>query len=123
MKRDWDLIRQLLIFIEQQDNQEIGDAALLGSKEAEHNMELLQDGGFIEAQSVKPLGGPTRYLSIRLTWCGQELLELIKPRWLWGETCQAVEKKELPKSLSVIRQVVERLASITEKIQPSLQFN
>lgn len=108
MKRDWDLLRQLLVFIEQLESHVLGDAALLRSREAGYNLKLLQDGGFIEAQSVEPLGEATQYLSIELTWSGQELLELIRPDRLWIEICQVIEQKELPKSLSVIRQVAER---------------
>lgn len=109
MRRDWDLVRQILLFVEQMESHEIGRAEFLKSKEVGYQIELLGEAGFAATESMQFLGSSRQYLTIRLTWEGQEFLELIKPDWLWLELCQEVERKELPPSLSLIRQVAERL--------------
>lgn len=110
MRRDWGLVRQILLFVEQMESHEVGSAEFLKSKEAGYQIELLGEAGFAAIESAQFLSSSRQCLTIRLTWEGQEFLELIKPDWLWCEICQEAERKELPFSLEMIRQIAERLA-------------
>jgi Hypothetical protein (DUF2513) len=89
MKRDWDVIRQVLIEVEaltEQDRQSFGYS--LGDEHAgedhaksEHAL-LLWKAGFIEAIDVGTMAGAA-ILSPDISWAGHDLLDTLRSKPVW----------------------------------------
>jgi len=89
VKRDWDVIRKILLRIEllptsdsQVDSSEFEDRGIANEVAAYH-MALLQEAGLIEGGGRKGGGVPYRF-AFRLTWDGHELLDQIRRDTVWA---------------------------------------
>ena len=91
MKRDMDLVRDILLFIESCEG-EID----LGEMDTEHSIntielhvELMCDAGLVEAVISPGVDGPGHYISMcmvtRLTWAGYEFLEASRKESRWED--------------------------------------
>jgi len=101
MKRNWDLIRLLLLKIE-----ELEPNALLtldSFPENQHqeiscHLEILQEGGLLEGKIHKtPGGSPHDFHLIRLTWLGHDFIECIRTDSKW----EAIKKKLTHKGVEI----------------------
>jgi len=87
MKRDLDLIRQILLALEDRPNdrrllslsiENTDEATLFG------HVELLEEAGLLEGQDVTMLGTPYRKIvPIRLTWSGHEFIDAVRNDTVW----------------------------------------
>lgn len=86
MKRDMDLVRQILFAIEERpvDEDEI-DIAIDGrtANEVNYHLEILMDAGLIKADYDQNLRGDYMWNSIRLTWDGHEFLDAARDTKRW----------------------------------------
>jgi len=115
MKRDMDLIRELLIGIEAdqrldgkrwiepdaQDNFGVVGVSSHSAKEVAYHLEMLMDAGLIEGKC----GLAEMPRVSKLTWQGHEFLDNIRDSGIWGKT-----KKRLEGLPSVAFAVVVELA-------------
>jgi hypothetical protein len=89
MKRDMDLIRQLLKIVEERTvpNTLEGSSLSLDGYTLNQifaHLAMLEDAGFIEGQSVDALSeGTIEYYVHRLTWRGHEFLEAARSDTIW----------------------------------------
>lgn len=94
MKRDMDLIRQILIHIE-----ELPQAALQNVPDFEgyttarviEHVRLLIDAGLITAIDASTLSGPD-YINIKMTWHGHEFINTIRDPEIWKKTKAGASK-------------------------------
>jgi Hypothetical protein (DUF2513) len=113
MKRDMDLIRDILIRIESDSQMDgtrefyFSTAEEMGfpdhsSEEVAYNFSLLVEEGFVD-------GAASAFLPIvvrRLTWGGHEFLDNIKDAGIWGKTKARI--KDLPSvGLKVVAAIAE----------------
>jgi hypothetical protein len=89
MKRDWDVIRQVLIEVESLSEESKYDKRYgLGREHDQENRSkseqalLLWKAGFLDAVDVGTLAGPA-IAAPELTWKGHELLDTIRSKPVW----------------------------------------
>lgn len=90
MRRDMDLIRHLLLLIEDQGsdmNSWIEDTIVEGHTEEEisHHIWLLSDGGFIDAIDLSTMECSS-FKPRCLTWQGHEFLDAVRDKDIWSQT-------------------------------------
>jgi hypothetical protein len=87
MKRDMDLIREILLKIEDYPDTDMGDVPKVegySEKEIYYNIWLLHDAGFIEAYDLSA-GGDLTFFPKRLTWAGCEFLDSARDGRRWKQ--------------------------------------
>lgn len=97
MKRDMDLVRELLLKIEAAPGKprwehlidaQDPEAVVLGTE----HLKLMQEAGLIAGVSTQSLSGPYQLLDIALTWRGHEFLDTIRDSEVWRRTKSGAEK-------------------------------
>lgn len=109
MKRDWDLIREVLVEVEalsflerDQFGYELSYVEQSeDSKKAEHAL-LLWEGGFIAGIDAGSMDGP-ELLSPKLTWEGHELLETIRSQAVWERIKTTAKSKGIELTLESVK--------------------
>ena len=101
MKRDMDLVRNLLLGIEERDRGDgnwtsFGDLTLPEGTETpepmvQEHLRLLLEAGLIEAM-VDNTWSSRAVRPIRLTWAGHDFLAAIRDEGVWSSTKEAVGK-------------------------------
>ena len=112
MKRNWDLIRKILIKLEEkadntswlQDN-EIKD---YDSQTVAYHYKLLTNAGLIESIDMSSMNEMS-YAAISLTWQGHEFLDKIRNDSVWNKVKATVQAKSLDLSFDVIKTVATTL--------------
>ena len=74
MKRDIDLVRQLLIEIEQDVEWPGGECIATENATRSYHLHLLIQAGLLKGSELLAIGVPPRYLIQGLTWQGHEFL-------------------------------------------------
>jgi hypothetical protein len=106
MKRDWDVVRRILLKLE-----ELGNTASYlqpdGVNGYDHDlvsyhMQLLDEAGLIDADCIRGIGTPLTCLAKRLTWRGHEFLDQIRQDTVWNKVKGSAREKGLDLSLDVI---------------------
>ena len=90
MKRDMDLLREILLQVETREPKQPLEVKIEGRDRQEivGHVHLLQEARFVEASFT---GGPTAIVH-RLTWDGHEFLDAVRDSTVW-----AMVKKKLKK--------------------------
>lgn len=108
MKRDWDVIRKILLKIEllptddsQVDSTEFEDRGIPNEVAAYH-MALLQEAGIIEGGGRKGSSSPYRF-AFRLTWQGHELLDQIRRDTVWAAIKARLMQSGVDASVEAVR--------------------
>ena len=114
MKRDFSLIRSILMTVEDAQPGEViqnfqhdgSDARTV----AEH-VRLLKEGDFIEADFASQLGSSECFYAVtRLTWKGHEFLANAKNDTLWKKVIAQAQDKGISVSLSVLDSMLSAAA-------------
>lgn len=111
MKRDWDVIREVLIEVEALSGKERSTFAYgLGAEHAgcdptksEHAI-LLWNAGFIEAIDVGGLAGPA-ILSPGLTWEGHNLLDTLRSKPVWERIRVTAKEKGIELTFDAVKAI------------------
>jgi len=107
MKRDWDLIREILLKVEDTDSADAGIKASDFPKHPEelvnYNIHLLYQASLIEAIDVRTLCAPLDYIVMRLTWSGHEFLDSIRSQTVWERITTYLSEKGLAISFEAIK--------------------
>ena len=92
MKRDWTIIRAVLLALEDSatPNTVVNASKLppFDEQEVAYNMRLLSEAGYIEANMLESKTGDGRIIAAlarRLTNSGHELLDTIRSDTVWGK--------------------------------------
>lgn len=115
MKRDLDLIREILIKAEDAKDA-VTDCDLVTPEhpigEVAFNVELMQDRGLIEA-TVERAGLNNEPYAIdvaRITWEGYDCLDAIRSRKVWEKAKRAISSAVGDTSLSVVKETCQLVA-------------
>ncbi len=112
MKRNWDMIRDILTKLEEFSNEE-GRFNLSRFSQDKHveisyHMELLIEAGLVNGQMSEEFGpGPEDFFVNRLTWQGHEFLDAIRNDTVWQKT----KKTFLSQGISMTFDLVKSFAS------------
>ena len=105
MKRDWEVVRQILLRLEA-----LGDASSVlcageipgfDEQNVTYHMAILKDAGMIEADVV--YGGEGFGMATRMTWDGHELLDHMRDQGTWNHVKRLIREKGLDVSIEAIR--------------------
>jgi len=106
MKRDWELVRTILLKLEALGSTTVYLRAnqINGYDEelVSYHMQILDEAGLIKAQCSKSLNGPLNCLAMSLTWSGHEFLDHIRQDTVWNRVVALSREKGLSLSFDVI---------------------
>ena len=113
MKRDWDIIREILLYAEGADERlsEVHAIELPGrdAYEVYYNCKLLIDAGLISGTHV--MGDPPPTYVSGLTWHGHDFLDAIRDDNVWSKTKSAIAKQASSAPLEVVKAVAIKVMS------------
>lgn len=108
MKRNWDLVRKILIKLEEKANStswlESSDIKGYDSITVIYHYKLLKNAGLIEAMNISSIESED-FAATSLTWQGHEFLDKIRNDNVWNKVKSTVQSKSLDLSFDVIKQV------------------
>lgn len=111
MKRDMDLIRDILKVIESKKPFETTRDLIIDGhnmQEVAYHCELLYDGGYIKeyrAVSVDNYNGVAAYWVRDLTWEGHDFLEAIRQDTIWNKTKTTIIEKGLAITVGTVKTI------------------
>jgi len=113
MKRDWDIIREIL-----QKTENLGPNTHLTlddfdsekACEVSYHMQLLDEAGLIDViiDSTSERE-PKSHRVFKLNWKGHELLDSIRSEAIWQKTKDFIANKEAPMNIEVVKRVASDL--------------
>lgn len=116
MKRDLDLIRKILLTIENYDGDKgLSEIQIDGYEKDEiiHNVYLLKNAGFIEGEIFSGMGTikPRSFILYRMTWEGHDFLDACRNEGIWIKVKEKLKTvgEEVP--LSVVKTLLIELIS------------
>ncbi|AHG75388.1 hypothetical protein X808_8650 [Mannheimia varigena USDA-ARS-USMARC-1296] len=112
MKRNWDLIRKILLKLEEKADSiswlESTDIKGYDAKTVAYHYKLLSNAGLIEAIDVSSLEEED-FSATSLTWQGHEFLDKIRNDSVWNKVKSTVQSKSLDLSFDVIKTVATKI--------------
>ncbi|WP_314797227.1 DUF2513 domain-containing protein [uncultured Selenomonas sp.] len=113
MKRDLDLLRDMLLRIEEAEseieNSDFNDLSDNPQIIAFH-IQLLIDADFIASYDISTLGNPNYFVIQRLTFAGCEYLDAVRDKGIWGQAKQKLSSVGGSASLDVVTSLCSALA-------------
>lgn len=109
MKRDWDVIREVLVEIEgltaaERDSKTYGlgnEYAKTDPIKSEHAL-LLWKAGYLEAIDIGTMDGPA-IITPTLTWQGHDLLDTMRSKVLWERIKTAAKQKGIELTFDAVK--------------------
>ncbi len=102
MKRDADLIRDILLSVEA-DNDSIKSEVTTDQDIINHHLHLMIEGGLLNGQEINE----GQWKVYGLTWEGHELIDLIGDDTRWAAIKQKLNGKSC--SFGIIKQIAEKM--------------
>jgi len=115
MKRDFDLIRKLLIFFEEKPSPERVEVPPIEGYDdltIKYHLVLLYDAGLLRCEPIKSSTSEhvIYVLPFDLTWQGHEFLQKIKSESTWNKIKSTILSKGGTFAFNVINELATRLA-------------
>jgi len=110
MKLDWELIREILLKLEELPAEE---GQLMPQtfqpfydwEKVSYHIKLLWQAGLIEAGTIKALGMPTIYYAKSLTWDGHEFLNSIRNPSVWNKVKERAREIGISLTLDIAKEI------------------
>lgn len=119
MKRDWDLVRKILLACEELgDTSSALEANGIEGSDAEtvsYHMSLLIEAGLIKGHCSQGMNDPMRCFATSLTWEGHEFLDKVRSNNVWNKVKAVAREKGISLSLDVIK--IAAKAAIEQMLQ------
>lgn len=127
MKRNFDLIRNLLfLFEEKAGSSKLENPAIEGfnSDEIAYHCRLLYDAGFLRCECVKSSTSDRiiHAIPFELTWDGHEFLEKIRCESTWSKIKSYAKERSLALSFDIVSEIAKKFITEVLKI-PNTSFN
>jgi hypothetical protein len=105
MRRDFELIRRILLHIEKQESDSAcvmpEDITGFAPAETARHMRLLESAGLIDADISQPIGS-SWVKATAITWKGYDFLDHIRKESTWNAVKQTLTKKGIDMSIDSI---------------------
>ncbi|WED44324.1 DUF2513 domain-containing protein [Legionella cardiaca] len=115
MKRNWDMIREILLRVEELEPNALLTLESFASteyNEVSYHLEILQEAGLLHGTIHKTPGGSTHnFHLIRLTWLGHDLLESIRSETTWQAIKEQLHAKNIGMKIDTIMAIAQTLSS------------
>jgi len=120
MKRNWDVIRELLMKVEEctlpSEMIRISHFAAERAAEISYHMTLLIEAGLVKGQVLQTLDpGPKDFFAQRLTWEGHEFLDAIRSNTVWERTKKLFLEKGLEMTFDLVKSAAKEIAAVVVK--------
>ncbi|KTD15478.1 DUF2513 domain-containing protein [Legionella hackeliae] len=119
MKRNWDMIRNILLRVEELEPNALLTLDSFPNNEhpqISYHLEIMEEAGLIHGKIHKtPGGSPHGFHLIRLTWPGHDFLESVRSDARWEEIKKQLNTKELGMNIENIMAIAQAL---TQKLLP-----
>lgn len=114
MKRDWDMIRDILSKTEEctlnTDTVRLSDFPESDAASASYHVALLIDADLIDGQVVNTMGaGVKDFFAQRLTWEGHEFLDSIRSDTVWKKTKKLFADEGLSMTVDLIKGTAKKV--------------
>ena len=110
MKRDMDLIREILLAIEAYPKSDAYDLNLSfpghSKDEISYQCRLLFDAGMIDPKSILVAGEPDEWMIKGLTWAGHEFLEASRDDSRWNKAKKIISEKTGSFSFEILKSIL-----------------
>lgn len=110
VKRDWDLIRKILISVEALPdfNSTLRPEDLEGFQKSEvsYHIQMMQQAGILRAICTDYMSEGTYCIAQQLTWEGHELLSKIRDQSAWNKVKGAIRTKGFDLSYEALKAVL-----------------
>ena len=107
MKRDWELIRKILLAAEELEDPQgyISPNDIQGypPEKVSYHMKLLIEAGLVEGTCTKALNRAPWCMVFGLTWEGHEFLDAIRNRTAWNRLVEWVREKGFELSFEALK--------------------
>ncbi len=107
MKRDWDLVREILLKLEECETARgrLNPGEIAGRDEelVSYHIQILMEAGLIVGECSLSIGRPLYCTAGRLTWAGHELLDQVRSHAAWNRIKGVAREKGLDMTLEVIK--------------------
>jgi hypothetical protein len=101
MKRDMEIIRQILMDIEAHDK--VDDVLKVGDPHVAYQVALMKEAGLVEAVIVEnQMGLPAGAALMGLTWAGHDFLDASRDNTLWRNAVEHIIKPGASWSFSIL---------------------
>ncbi len=105
MKRDWEVVRAILMRLEELGDAHSGlrteDVTGFDAENVAYHMAILSEAGLIDADVV--LGDDGFGVATRMTWSGHELLDHMRDSGTWNRVKKVIREKGIGLSLDAIK--------------------
>jgi hypothetical protein len=110
MKRDMDLIREILLGIEAYPESYAHDLKLNfpnhSEDEVSYHLRLLLDAGMIDAKCLQSMGEPDEWAIKGMTWAGHEFLEASRDDSRWNKAKKIIMEKTGGFSVEILKMIL-----------------
>ena len=105
MKRDWDLIRKILLQVESlgDTQSQIEGVEGMDAENVSYHINLMVEAGLVIGDCTQGLDGPLRCSASLLTWAGHEFLDKIRSAGVWNKVKAMAREKGLSLSFEMIK--------------------
>ena len=114
MKRNWDVIRKIMIKLEaiptESGQLESDDIHGVDNETAFYHMRMMIEAGLAVGDCPETLGECEGYL-LRLTWDGHEFLDSIRRDAVWNKIKETAKKKSIDLSVYTIKTAAKAIIS------------
>ena len=114
MKRDMDLVRNILFAVEGSDEPLDTDFLDFGEhtpEEVSYHVRMLTAHGLLDSHDDGDYGSPDRIIIDGLTWQGCDYLDAVRDARVWEKTKETVKKAVGSTTMSVIKDTAVKVAS------------
>lgn len=116
MKRDLDLVREILLYYEVKDNDAMDDCPEIEGYESlqvNYHLLLMDEAGLLRCEREVSKSTPSRVIKVHpfsLTWAGHEFLSAARNDSLWVKAKNIAATKGGALSFAVVKSLLLRLA-------------
>lgn len=114
MKRNWDIIRKILLRIEDlpDEHSQIDSDSLTGidPTTAAYHLRLMRDASLIRGGCREAMGAPAFCYATAMTWQGHELLDAIRSESTWNRIKSSARDKGIDLTLSTLLALAQQVA-------------
>lgn len=109
MKRDWDVVRKILIALEDSEHahSDLQSVEGVDKEQFMYHAGLLIDAGLVEGRVISAMVGPVAAILIRMTWSGHEFLDSIRPKPIWDKIKSDARSKGIDLTFGAIKALAE----------------
>ena len=115
MKRDMDLVREILLAVEDNENGFKGrhGPGIPGynPETIAYHVEIMEEAGLLDARIDRVMGSPVPIISLRrMTWAGHEFLDAVRGDSWWQKVKEKTKESTGGLALDMVKQTALALA-------------